>query len=255
MSPIQRLPRAAVLMLPSGKLELLGRLTAASNATFLAVDQAHHKYCYKPVAGERPLWDFPEHTLARREVAAYQISRAAGFDVVPETGWGTGPLGEGSLQRWIDGEVSDLVDLVSPEEMSEQWRSVATGLDPAGEPVVLVHRADERLRRIAVFDLVINNTDRKAGHILADGDRVYGVDHGVSLHTDDKVRTVLWGFAGEPLSADERVMIATCRDLPLPEGLTTAEWDAMRHRAARLLGEGRMPVASGQWPAIPWPAW
>ena len=241
---------------PSGALEVLGRLTEASNATFLTRDEASTLWVYKPVAGESPLWDFPRGTLGRREVAAHDVSVALGFGVVPLTLWWDGPAGEGSVQKWIDGEVSDLVDLLRPEALDETWLPVVAGADENNLPIFLAHRDDPRLRGMCLFDLIINNSDRKGGHIIADGDRIYGVDHGVSLHVENKFRTVLWGFAGSPFTADERAVLSRVAGLHgPPEGLNDEEWAAMCQRAETLAGEGVFPPPGHQWPAIPWPAW
>lgn len=241
---------------PAGALEVLGRLTEASNATFLTRDGNEKLWVYKPVAGEAPLWDFPHGTLSRREVAAHDLSEALGFGVVPLTLWHDGPAGEGSLQAWIDGEITDTVDLVRPEQLDETWLPVVSGVDERDRPILLAHRDDPRLRAMCLFDLVINNSDRKAGHIIADGDRLFGVDHGVSMHVEDKFRTVLWGFAGEPLSDDEADLLRRVPGVSgPPEGLSQEEWDAMGERVESLLAAGVFPAPSRQWPAIPWPAW
>ncbi len=241
---------------PVGDLEVLGRLTEASNATFLTRDEDEQLWVYKPVAGEAPLWDFPHGTLSRREVAAHALSDVLGFGVVPLTLWHDGPAGEGSLQAWVDGEVTNAVDLVRPENLDETWLPVVAGVDEHDRPIVLAHRDDPRLRSMCLFDLVINNSDRKAGHIIADGDRLFGVDHGVSMHVEDKFRTVLWGFAGEPFSEEEKVLLQRVPGLPGPaEGLCHEEWDAMAERTEALLAAGVFPGPSRQWPASPWPAW
>lgn len=242
---------------PVGDVEVVGRLREASNATFLVRDGAEALWVYKPVVGERPLWDFPEHTLGRREVAAHVVSHHAGFDVVPLTTWGDGPLGEGSLQRWVDGEVTDLVDVLRPEDLDETWLPVVAGVDEEDRPVVLAHRDTPALRRVCLFDLVINNTDRKVGHLLTDGDALRGVDHGVCLHVEEKCRTVLWGFAGADLGDDELALLGAvgALDVPRPNGLTQQEWEAMAGRAAALAAAGVFPAPSGRWPAIPWPPW
>lgn len=242
---------------PVGDLEPLGRISAASNATFLARDAAGVRWVYKPVAGERPLWDFPVGTLGRREVAASLISDRHGFGVVPRTVWGTGPFGEGSLQRWVEGRITDLVDLVAPEDLDERWLPVASGVDADDRPVVLAHRDHPALRRICLFDLVINNSDRKAGHIIDDGATLFGVDHGVSLGVEEKPRTVLWGFRGLPLDDEERRLLAGVADdtTAAPEGLSELEWEQVAARARDLLRSGVFPAPSGTWPAIPWPPW
>lgn len=242
---------------PDGGLEVVGRLTEASNATFLARDESGAHWVYKPVAGEQPLWDFPQHTLGRREVAAHLLSMHFGFGVVPLTLWHEGPLGEGSVQRWVEGAVTDLVDVLRPEDLDETWLPVVAGVDGEDRPVVLVHRDDAALRRTCLFDLVINNSDRKVGHLLADGEHLYGVDHGVSLHVEEKFRTVLWGFAGQTLTHEESSLLGrvAALGLPVPEGLSEPEWEQVAVRARELLAAGEFPTPSGRWPAIPWPPW
>lgn len=243
-------------------LDVQGRLMEASNATLLCRLASGPACVYKPVAGERPLWDFPTGTLAAREVAAYVVSEAAGWHVVPPTVLRDGPLGPGMCQLWVDDVGERLVDVVPPGEVPAGWITVLEGLDAHGEAVRLVHADDERLRRLAVFDVVINNADRKGGHVLvrADG-RICGVDHGVSLHVDDKLRTVLWGWAGTRLSdaevAELRKLRATIdgeiggtlRDL-----LSTDEIDAVGARLDDLLIDPVLPTAHGRLHPIPWPA-
>lgn len=240
---------------PVGVLQLVGRLVDASNGTFLAVDEDSSHWVYKPVAGESPLWDFPEATLGRREVAAYALSEELGLGVVPPTVWCEGPLGEGSAQQWIDGRASPLIDLLDPTDVDHTWLPVLTGLSGDDQPVVLAHRDDPRLRCLALFDALLNNSDRKASHVLTDGERLLGVDHGVSLHVDDKLRTVLWGWAGAPLTDDERTVLIHAGGIaePLSPGLVDQEWEAVAARAEAILADGVMPEPSGQWPSIPWP--
>ncbi|GAA4892530.1 SCO1664 family protein [Tessaracoccus lubricantis] len=240
---------------PKGALQLVGRLVDASNATFLAMDADEAHWVYKPVAGESPLWDFPTATLGRREVAAYALSQELGFGVVPLTVWCEGPLGEGSAQRWIDGEPTPLIDLLDPSRVDEGWLPILTGLSGDDKPVVLAHRDDPQLRSLALFDALLNNSDRKASHVLAHGDVLAGVDHGVSLHAEDKLRTVLWGWAGDPLSDDEVAVVsrAAAIDAPLAPGLDDDEWAALRDRAEAILAAGTMPRPSERWPSIPWP--
>lgn len=242
-------------MTVAGELEVLGRLVGASNQTFLVTDESGGTWVYKPVAGEAPLWDFPDGTLGRREVAAHAISEHLGLGTVPLTVWGEGPFGEGSLQRFVDGEISSLVDLVPAEELTAAWLPIATGMGEDGRPVVLVHRDDHRLRGLALFDVLVNNSDRKAGHIIQAGEAVYGVDHGVTMHVDDKLRTVLWGFAGAPLTEQEVdvARLASRVAAPLSDGLHDDEWLAFVRRAEALCATGVFPEPTGQWPAIPWP--
>lgn len=257
-----------------GELTVLGRIRSASNATFLceanyAEQQAH--CVYKPIAGEAPLWDFPDGTLAGRELAAYLISRQLGWNIVPYTIIREGPAGRGMLQLWVDqpgDEVGqepdagpDLVDLLPAGHIPPGFLPVLQAYDYAGDEVTLVHADDVRLRRMAVFDVLINNADRKGGHILSGVDgQVYGVDHGVSLHVEDKLRTVLWGWAGKPVDDETLEAVAALRD-QLRHGLgeqlcshiTDHEIDALHARTVGLLNNPVMPTPDRRRP-IPWPA-
>jgi uncharacterized repeat protein (TIGR03843 family) len=248
-------------MIPEGELVLHGRIMPASNATFVG-DIDGVQVVYKPVAGERPLWDFPDGTLADREVAAYLVSEATGWNVVPTTWLGEGPHGRGMLQLWREPDAAqEAVTLVRQGEVPPGYRHVFDGLDGQDRAVALVHEDTPALRRMAVFDIVVNNADRKGGHVLemVDGHR-HGVDHGVTFHTDPKLRTVLWGWLGEPLSADEAAGVRRVREAltgelgdQLADHLTDLEVDVVARRCDRLLAKGTMPSPRGEWPAIPWP--
>jgi len=249
--------------LTGGELELTGRLVEASNATFLSrlqTGSVETDCVYKPIQGERPLWDFPRHTLALREVAAYEVSRIGGFDVVPVTVLVDGPIGLGSLQVWVDSdrsEVEQLVDLVPTTSLPRKgWFDVVEGFDAGERSVTVVHSDSEDLRRLAVFDVLVNNADRKGGHILASEGRVFGVDHGVTFHCENKLRTLLWGWAGTPLNDGDLSCVARVRDeapAQLGELLADAEIEALVRRAEVLLRRRTMPRPRGSWPAIPWP--
>jgi uncharacterized repeat protein (TIGR03843 family) len=230
----------ALELLVRGELSIEGRVVDASNATlYCAVnaDGLAAACVYKPVVGERPLWDFPEGTLAEREVAAFSVSAASGWQIVPPTVYRDGPAGPGMVQLWIAED--ERVDLRT-----------------------LVHRRDlPALRRIALFDAVINNADRKGRHLLptADG-HLYGVDHGVSFHVDDKLRTVLWQFAGRVVDDELHACLRALRqqlDGRLGEvlaGLLTGrELRRTRARVDRLLATRRFPEPGDEWPAVPWP--
>ena len=255
-------------LLIDGSLEIRGRIMPASNATFYAesVDGDRSLPCvYKPIAGERPLWDFPHGTLAGRELAAYVVSATLGWDVVPLTVLRDGPEGPGMVQLWCEPDADvDAVDLVPVGKVPPDFRHVLDAEDGRGNLVSLVHEASTPMRRMAVFDVLVNNADRKGGHVLAmaDGHR-YGVDHGVCFHTDHKLRTVLWGWAKERLHPEDRAgvetFLARLEDddnlwSVLAELLTEEEVAALAQRCRRLLAVGRMPTPSGSWPSIPWPA-
>lgn len=264
--------KAAHEALRRGELTVLGRIRSASNATFLCEarwDQRTVHCVYKPVAGEQPLWDFPDGTLAGRELGAYLVSTALGWNIVPHTIIRDGPAGRGMLQLWVDqpeddesgGSAPDLVDLCAPNSVPSGYLSVLRAYDYAGDEVILTHADDPRLRRMAVFDVIINNADRKGGHILAGIDGcVYGVDHGVSLHTEDKLRTVLWGWAGKPIDDETLSVIATLEARlrtslgeVLREHITAAEVGALRDRVRALLKNPVLPMPDRRRP-IPWPA-
>jgi uncharacterized repeat protein (TIGR03843 family) len=254
---------ALTVELGDAELQITGRLLQASNATFLAelvVDGQPIECVYKPLEGERPLWDFPHRTLGLREVAAYEVSRIGGFDCVPVTVLADGPFGPGSLQVWVDVDAAatnQLVDLVPSSAVPERgWFASVEGIDANDRPVSVIHADVADLRLLAVFDVLINNADRKGGHILSSAGRVFGVDHGVSFHTDHKLRTLLWGWAGAELNGRELAAVRKARD-EAPEQLgrllSDREIAALVHRADLLLSRRRLPRPRGEWPSIPWP--
>ncbi len=236
---------ATLEALQQGRLDIVGRLVEASNGTFYCdlappgapADEAAGLHAvYKPIRGERPLDDFPHGTLALREVAAWEVSRELGGDVVPPTVLRDGPLGEGSVQLWV--EVDETQDVLR-----------------------LILTRDDRLRRVAILDALINNADRKGGHLLpvADGS-VHGCDHGICFATASKLRTVLWGWHGEPLATGELADVARLRAAldgslgdRLADLLARPEVDATRRRADALLDSGRFPTPDPRRRVIPWP--
>ncbi|WP_150309077.1 SCO1664 family protein [Planctomonas psychrotolerans] len=248
--------------LTTGELELVGRITTASNATFVG-RIGDTVVVYKPVAGERPLWDFPDGDLASREAAAYLVSEAFGWDVVPRTWLRDGPLGVGMVQLWQEFDPEqDAVDLVPVDAVPDEgWRHVFDGSDEEDRLVALIHEDTPALRRMAVFDVVVNNADRKGAHVLPmpNGHR-HGVDHGLTFHVEHKLRTVLWGWLGEPLTAEElegvgRVREGLAADLgtALSALISDREIAALAGRCDRLRSEGRFPAPRGEMPAVPWP--
>ncbi|HZC26508.1 MAG TPA: SCO1664 family protein [Actinopolymorphaceae bacterium] len=254
-----------VQLLTKGRIEVEGRLVSASNATFycsVSLDGVSVAGVYKPVRGERPLWDFAHGSLARREVATYLLSVAAGWDIVPPTVLRDGPFGEGMCQLWIDHDPErGVVDIVPRHQVPQGWRVVVQAYDADGDEVSLIHADDDRLRCLAVFDTVVNNADRKGGHVLlADDGRVLGIDHGLCFHEDDKLRTVLWGWAGEPIPDDclavldrlECDLDTRIRPL-LADLLQTEEIRAFRRRLVRLRRAGRFREPGDGWPSVPWP--
>ncbi|WP_213816852.1 SCO1664 family protein [Glaciihabitans sp. dw_435] len=245
-----------------GELELTGRITTASNATFLGTI-GDTVVVYKPVEGERPLWDFPGVDLANREAAAYLVSESFGWNIVPPTWLRDGPFGRGMVQAWQDSDpAQDAVDLVASDEVPEHgWRHVFDGMDADDREVTLIHEDSLALRRMAVFDIVVNNADRKGAHILAmaDGHR-FGVDHGLTFHVEHKLRTVLWGWLGEELNADELDGVRRIRSnldgelgTVLAALISIDEIVALADRCDALLNDSRFPAPHGEMPAMPWP--
>jgi len=247
------LDRATSLeVLRAGDIEIVGRIVeSTNNALFVrltrpcpdgadgADDPLVLDAIYKPTIGERPLDDFPDGTLAHREVAAWLVSEAIGWDIVPPTVLRDGPFGSGMLQAFVEP-------------------------DPSVDVVAMVVEDDPRLRRMAVFDAAVNNTDRKGGHILPveAGRHVHGVDHGVTFSVVPKLRTVLWGWRGEPFDEDELAGLERLRQCldedpllgaELRTLLSPIEIRALTRRVDALLGDGRFPYPSPTWPAVPWP--
>lgn len=216
---------------------------------------------YKPAAGERPLWDFPQAVLGRHEVAAYEVSEALGWGIVPPTVWrDDGPAGPGVVQKWVSEPITDDVAVVTPDDVAPGWLAILRGVDERDREVVLVTRDTTRLADIAVFDVVINNADRKAGHLLGSGADVIGIDHGVAFHHEWKVRTVLWGFAHRPLTehriADlRRLAVAVSSGEAQLIGISAAGRQALLNRIDDLLTEGVFPAPRPGWPVVPWPLW
>ena len=256
----------ALDLLTRGTIEIEGRLVDASNTTLRAeitLDGMTRRCVYKPVRGERPLWDFPDGTLAGREVSAFLVSQATGWDVVPPTILRDGPMGPGALQLWIDepADAEALIGFVPAYDVPPGWLPVANARDDDGDAYALAHADDPRLARLAIFDAVINNADRKGGHVLypATGS-IHGVDHGVSFHVENKLRTVLWGWTGKsliPEAVDVLEELSGRLDGALGEALeqhlTVSEVQHVRLRLRRLLRAKRFPKPSQDWPAIPWP--
>jgi uncharacterized repeat protein (TIGR03843 family) len=222
---------------------------------------------YKPVAGERPLHDFPLGSLAGREVAAYRLSRLGGWDLVPLTLLREGPLGPGAVQAWVDQSeaepvpASGLVDIVAPGEVRPGWLPVAQARGEDGRPLLVVHADDPVLRSVTVLDAVLNNADRKASHLLRDrSGRLWGIDHGLCLHGEDKLRTVFWGWAGEPLPDADVQRLGRLRaglgGSSRWDGLLTGpEVRALARRVDVLLETGRHPEPPSDRYPLPWPLW
>ena len=229
--------------LNNGVLTVTGRLVDASNATLYAMcsvkgsDEDREFPCiYKPIAGERPLWDFPDGSLANREYLTFLVSHWLNLHLVPPTILRDGPYGTGMVQKWID--IDSKIDLL------DFYR----GNNP-------------KLRLLALLDIITNNTDRKIGHLIpTEGGHLYGCDHGVTFHVDDKLRTVLWQWAGLGFSKEEKALLLQARELfrvtkrEIIAGLIDEdEISAAISRIDRALYEESFPIPNPDWPAVPWP--
>lgn len=246
----------------SGILVPIGQLRGASNGSLLCKDATEALFVYKPVVGERPLWDFPNETLSGREVAAANMDSLLGWHLVPPTCWiEEGPLGPGMVQSWVE-EIDELrpVNIFDTDGVPEGWRSVLQAIDQSGRPVTLAHEVSEQLQRMALFDAVVNNADRKAGHVLADSTgQIFAIDHGLCFNEEPKLRTVLWGWANHGIP-DHHLMdierlqntLGDFHELIDPY-LDARESVELRQRIVDLLQGQRFPQPHDDWPAIPWP--
>ena len=261
---------AVTEVITSGEIAVTGRLSDASNLTLLGeatLDGLTVPCIYKPVRGERPLWDFPDGTLAEREAAAFVISAVGGWSLVPPTVLREGPMGRGTVQLWVDaveGATQTLIDVVTPAGLTPGWLPVLEAQLADGTDVVVAHADLPVLASAAVFDVVINNADRKGSHLVLDeSGSLWGFDHGISCHVEPKLRTVLWGWVGQPLpDADLARLEALAGWLGDPGSpvsrelgllLSQREVEAVAGRVADLLATRRFPEPAGRGPAIPWP--
>lgn len=250
--PIEQLP-------PPEQWNVLGQIEGASNAVLL-VEIDGQRFSYKPQSGETPLWDFPDGTLGRREVAVARIDSILGWGLIPATIWAnSGPFGPGAVQRWVEHDPTDgPIELFPSAGVPSDWVPVVAGTDADGGQLVLAHQKSLDLMRLVVLDALVNNADRKGGHVLrcTDG-RIAAIDHGVCLHEETKLRTVLWGFASSTIS-DEILADLADADLATDNphawpGLSDQERKALASRRDSLLSDAIFPMPSGEWPALPWP--
>ncbi len=252
-------------VLSSGEISVLGQVSTASNATLLCdvTEGGVTMRCVvKPVRGERPLWDFPAWTLSGREVSTYAMARHLGWPHVPTTVWREDtPVGPAMCQAWIEQEPdSRPVGVFDPDGVPDSWIPILRAEDGDGRPVILAHSGEPDLLRMALFDAVVNNADRKGGHVLADGmGGVWAIDHGVCFSEEPKLRTVLWGWAGDPIpDALLEELVRLSQDLAsglddVDRWLLPPERIALRERVGELIRTERFPEPSGEWPAVPWP--
>lgn len=265
-------PEDVLATLREGELDIEGRLVDASNVAlrvWVASAQAEGSTdpiaaVYKPIRGEQPLWDFPDDSLAAREAAAFIVSQAGGWDLVPPTVLREGPLGAGSLQLWVgplDARPDhELLRVDHGSEVPEGYVPIWSVLDERDRAQIVSHATIPALRDLAVLDVVLNNADRKASAIIVDEGRMWAIDQGLCFHAQPKLRTCLWGFADEAIDDEnlERLELLAGflrEDNPLEGLLTGREMLALQSRCARLLREQNYPkVPEGRTP-LPWPLW
>jgi uncharacterized repeat protein (TIGR03843 family) len=240
--PASLQPDAMIECLQKGEFEIEGQFMWGSNYTYLGdltCQNETFKVVYKPLEGEQPLWDFPEESLAGREVAAYLVSEALGWHFVPPTVYRPdGPAGPGSLQQYIEHDPNYHYFNFSPADR-------------------------QRLRSVALFDALVNNTDRKGGHVLIDPEgRLWLIDHGICFHAVPKLRTVIWDFAGQAIADEECAHIMDFLQQLAPESalikqlaehLLPYEIRALRDRTGQLLSEARFPLPIDNRRSYPWP--
>lgn len=252
-------------VLADGELALDGRLIESSNNAMVGsvrLGDEQIRCVYKPIRGERPLWDFPHGRLAEREVAAFLVACAAGWQVAPPTVLREGPFGTGMAQQWIEDAEPDRVATVFPADaVPEGWLPVMQAVDADDRPLVVAHADVPELAAIAVFDVVANNADRKASHLLVDpAGSLFGVDHGLTFHVEPKLRTILWGWAGRSVP---ETLVAGLRRLAerlggplaaeLSSYLSAEEIAALAARVGALLARPVFPAPPGDRTPIPWP--
>ncbi len=238
------------------QLRIIERLPQASNGAFLA-ELDGVKVVFKPNHLEKELWDFPTGTLALRERATYVMDQLLGWDLVPTTDLVETEQGFASVQHWVEAAPS-LVEIFPSSEVPDGWLGVLDGQGSSGEPLTLAHQDLEVLMKIALLDAIVNNADRKGGHILtSDEGATYAIDHGVTFHDEPKLRTVLWGWAGQEIPAHlladlarvaEKILASELKDL-----LTEHELLATLERLNEITESGVFCVPNDEWPSLPWP--
>jgi uncharacterized repeat protein (TIGR03843 family) len=252
-------------VLANGDLALDGRLVESSNNAMVGsvrLGDEQLRCVYKPIRGERPLWDFPNGRLAEREVAAYLVAQAAGWQVAPPTVLREGPFGTGMVQQWIENAQPEQVATIFPVgDVPGGWLPVMHAVDADDRPLVVAHAASPELAANAVFDNVANNADRKASHLLVDpAGSLFGVDHGLTFHTEPKLRTILWGWAGQAVPDTVAAGLKTLAErlrgplaADLASYLSADEIGALSARTDALLARPVFPMPPDDRTPIPWP--
>jgi len=251
-------------LLLNGEIEIEGLIPDSSNGALkvLVSDSKQSvEAIIKPEVSIRPLWDFPDLDLNNREYATYLLDRELNLNYVPDTVMrNVEGIGKSLIQEWVTESDNDLIIVKSPEDIPEEYLKVLQGYDELNKLITLAHKNNRDLRNLCLFDLVINNADRKGGHLLMDSaNKMWAIDHGVSWHFESKIRTVLWGWIDETFNDQDiallnnaKKVIQTWKDEEFI-CLSKEEIEQAIKRVEGLLKENAFPQPGNQWPAVPWP--
>lgn len=251
-------------LLLSGEIEIEGLIPDSSNGALKVLvcnsEQNIHAII-KPEVSIRPLWDFPDIDLNNREYATYLLDRALGLHYVPETVMrNVKGIGNSLIQEWVEESDNDLIIVKSPEDIPKDYLKVLQGYDELNKLITLAHKDDRDLRNLCLFDLVINNADRKGGHLLLDADnKMWAIDHGVSWHQESKIRSVLWGWIDVAFNDEDITLLENAKNVLQTwkeqdfEYLSEIEIEQAIKRVNELLEINAFPQPGDQWPAVPWP--
>lgn len=247
-----------------GDISIIGMIPESTNGAIkITIDSASSQIqaILKPDVSIRELWDFPNQDLNDREYATYLLSQEINLNVVPETvikeieG-----VGRALIQEWVIETANDLVIVKSPDDIPEDYLKIIQGYDQLNKLITVAHKDDQTLRKISLFDLIINNADRKGGHLITDDkNSIWAIDHGVTWHEENKIRTVLWGWIGQNFNSDEIEMLKSSLSVLKRwevndfEYLSKIEILSAKERVEKLLENEIFPSPTGDWPAVPWP--
>jgi uncharacterized repeat protein (TIGR03843 family) len=251
-------------LLLTGEIEIEGLIHDSSNGALkVLVSNSNESMnaIIKPEVSIRPLWDFPDMDLNNREYATYLLDRALNLNYVPETVMrNVEGIGKSLVQEWVKESDNDLIIVKSPEDIPKDYLKVLQGYDELNKLITLAHKDVRELRNLCLFDLVINNADRKGGHLLVDSNnKMWAIDHGVSWHFDSKIRTVLWGWIDESFNDEDLALLNRAKDALQRWAeeefiyLSSDEIGQAIERVEKLLKENAFPQPGDQWPAVPWP--
>ncbi len=248
------------ILLGSDQIFEVYEIASASNSAYKIIFKSGNSSLYKPASGEQPLWDFSAGTLMYRELVAYHLYSFLGVKVPATKIWENGPVGPGVIQDWVavsDDEEDILKITLSDKDLGDEWLGSFVGIDQTGESVKLWHKDLPQLRRIAFADLIMNNADRKASHVLQSNSNFYAIDHGLCFHSEDKIRTIFWGWGDEMFSQQEMQLLSKLdsylQNFQLLKYLNSEEVVSLRERVKYFQDLGRFSNVPNHRSALPWP--